>query len=485
MEKMKTDSKVRQALAKASHLYFFGIYFGEWAKYHTAQFQREIFQITENPDIPLAVIASFRGSAKSTIVTNSYPIWAIVGKPQKKFVVIASNTQRQARQHLANIKSMLEQNDLLKMDLGPFQEQDEWGSYSLVLPQYGARILAASSEQSIRGLRHGSSRPDLIIVDDVEDLESVKTREGRDKIYQWFSRDVIPAGELFQTKIMVVGNLLHEDSLIMRLKQSIKEGRHSGAIFRAYPLLDAAENVAWPDKYKTSADIELQRQIVGDDIAWQREFLLRIVADEGQIIKPEWIQYYDELPDSKIQENHYRFAGVGVDLASSQNSRADYVAMVSGKVFGYDDRTTIYILPHPINERMEFPSQVERLKQLSSILDPSKKSRLFIEDVQYQASLVQELQSKNYPAEGVKVHGQDKAARLVIISHYLKQGVVKFPRKGCEQLIQQLVGFGVEKHDDLADAFAILVNQVMIGNNKKMAMPEVWFCSRSRDSDLE
>jgi hypothetical protein len=34
---------------------------------------------------------------------------------------------------------------------------------------------------------------------------------------------------------------------------------------------------------------------------------------------------------------------------------------------------------------------------------------------------------------------------------------VLFPRYGCEQLIEQLTGFGVEKHDDLADAFAILI----------------------------
>jgi hypothetical protein len=31
-------------------------------------------------------------------------------------------------------------------------------------------------------------------------------------------------------------------------------------------------------------------------IPWQREMLLRIVADEDQIVKPEDIHYYDEIP---------------------------------------------------------------------------------------------------------------------------------------------------------------------------------------------
>lgn len=71
---------------------------------------------------------SFRGSAKSTIMTVSYPIWAIIGKLQKKFIVILSQTQYQARLHLANIKAELESNELLKQDLGPFYEvNEEWG----------------------------------------------------------------------------------------------------------------------------------------------------------------------------------------------------------------------------------------------------------------------------------------------------------------------------------------------------------------------
>lgn len=36
-------------------------------------------------------------------------------------------------------------------------------------------------------------------------------------------------------------------------------------------------------------------------------------------------------------------------------------------------------------------------------------------------------------------------------------GAVKFPRTGCEQLLAQLFGFGIEKHDDALDAFVYLI----------------------------
>jgi hypothetical protein len=131
---------------------------------------------------------------------------------------------------MMNIRTELEGNDVLKKDLGPFQEEsDEWGSFSLVFKKHGARITVASSEQSIRGIRHNEHRPDLIICDDVEDVQSTKTREGRDKTYNWLRGEVIPAGDK-NTRLIIVGNLLHEDSLLMRIKDEISKGKAKGIL---------------------------------------------------------------------------------------------------------------------------------------------------------------------------------------------------------------------------------------------------------------
>lgn len=36
-------------------------------------------------------------------------------------------------------------------------------------------------------------------------------------------------------------------------------------------------------------------------------------------------------------------------------------------------------------------------------------------------------------------------------------GIVKFWRHGCEQLLTQLLGFGLAKHDDAVDALVYLI----------------------------
>ncbi len=356
LEAIKKQRKVRRMLAQNSHYWFFAIYLSHYIKYPFAPFHQEMFQMTEDTANRLTVLVAFRGSAKSTLMTLSYVIWAILGIQQKKFVLILSQTQAQAKMHMANIKHELETNELLKADIGPFQEiSDEWGSSSIVLSNSGARITIASTEQSIRGLRHGEHRPDLVICDDVEDLQSVKTREGRDKTFQWLTGEVLPIGDQ-ETKILIIGNLLHEDSLLMRLKEGIENKKLQGRFF-AYPLLDDKNTIAWPEKFKTMDDIEKLRATIGTDAAWCREYLLRIISDADRVVHPEWIQYYDTIPQE--EGNNFRFTGTGVDLAISQKASADCTSMVTAKVFGHNEKLRVYILPNPINKRMDFPETVE------------------------------------------------------------------------------------------------------------------------------
>ncbi len=463
MDQMIKDKQVRVAITRQSHWYFFHFYFAHYVKYATAQFHKEMFDLTESEADENFFVVAFRGSAKSTIITTSYPLWSILGKPQKKYVLILCQTQVQAKQHMMNLRRELENNPILKRDLGPFKEDsNEWGSASIVFTQSGARITAASTDQSIRGLRHNQHRPDLIIGDDVEDIASTKTREGRNKTYQWFTGEVIPTGDR-NTRIVIVGNLLHEDSLLMRIKEDVEKKKIDG-VFKEYPLV-AGGSILWPGKYPTMDDIEKEKRKAGNEYAWQREYLLQIVPAEDQAIHREWIHYYDELPDdSELDAFNYprhKSIRVSVDLAISQSDTADYTAFVSALIHG-EVGAKIYILPNIINRRMTFPETVEMCKEVNKMhIKDGWHPTFFIEDVAYQRALPQQLKSEGlYDVKSVKLGMQDKRTRLVLTANLIKTSKVLFPRKGAEELIQQIVHFGVEKHDDLADAFSNLVLSV-------------------------
>lgn len=459
VNKMVKDRSVRTAITRDSFLYFFHFYYAHYVKYETADFQKEIFYHLEKSKTENLYIVAFRGSGKSTVITTAYPIWAILGKQQKKFCLIICQTQAQAKQHMMNLRSELEGNDILKRDLGPFREEsDEWGAHSLVFNKHNARITIASTDQSIRGLRHNEHRPDLFICDDIEDVQSTKTREGRNKTYNWLRGEVIPAGDK-DTRLIIVGNLLHEDSLLMRIKEEINQGITKG-IFREYPLLDDKGQCLWPGKYTCNADIEDEKMKVASDISWQREFLLNIVPDEDQVIHREWLQYYyvDKMPPKKHKA--FRATYSGVDLAISTKDTADFTSVVTARVFGRNERLRIFISANPINKKIAFPQQVELLKSHVSTDLNGPTDKLFVESVAYQDALPQMLSSQGIESEGVKPQN-DKRTRLMLTSSLIKNGTILFPETGCERLIEQIVGFGVEKHDDLADAFSLLIHKII------------------------
>jgi predicted phage terminase large subunit-like protein len=78
-----------------------------------------------------------------------------------------------------------------------------------------------------------------------------------------------------------------------------------------------------------------------------------------------------------------------------------------------------------------------------------------MEAVAYQQAAIEEMERRAFSVQAMHPI-KDKRARLRVAARYIKMGIVKFPRTGCE-LLTQLLGFGVEKHDDAVDALVYLI----------------------------
>ena len=260
LQSIISDSAVRKQLVKQSHEAFCSIYLSHHITHPYAFFHKEMFRMTESYDQKLNAVMAFRGSGKSTIMNLSNAIWSILGKHQKKFVLIISKSRLQSQSHFQNIKSELEDNDLLKQDLGPFQASStEWGAYSIELPLYGAKIMCIGSQQNIRGLKYKNRRPDLIICDDMEDIVSVQDKNTREMLYKWFLNEVMSIGDE-KTNIIILGNLLHDDSFMVRIKKLMIHNQLKGA-YHAYPLLDDNNKILWPQRYSVKDVLEIENNL--------------------------------------------------------------------------------------------------------------------------------------------------------------------------------------------------------------------------------
>ena len=456
LQTILSDRNMRASLTKESALYFATIYFPHYFGYGFAQFQFDMFRIVEDREGRLTVAITFRGSGKSTLFTTIAPLWCIMGIQQKKHVLIVCQTQEQARSHMASIKAELESNELLRSDLGPFKETNNtWNAMSLEFSKYGAKITAVSIDQGIRGLRYKQYRPDLIICDDIEDSSSVKTKEGRKRIHELYSSEIAPLGDL-NTKMIMVGNYLHPNSLLTTLRESLRSGKIQGAELFV-PLVNDEGQIAWPQKFSSLADIENLKAMVADNRIWMQEYMLKVIPEDDQLVRYEDIRWYDDIPAG--WEPYLRFRAAGIDLAISKDAKADYTAVVSGSVYRNGNDYHIFIDRNPTNKRFNFRETIDFMHGFKASFPGT---HLFVESTGYQRSLVQQLTSEGIDAHEVQIGNVSKQERLALVVNWIRRGQVHFPKEGATDLVNQIVNLGSELHDDLVDAFTLLMIQVMM-----------------------
>jgi predicted phage terminase large subunit-like protein len=181
---------------------------------------------------------------------------------------------------------------------------------------------------------------------------------------------------------------------------------------------------------------------------------------------------YSSIP-GVLHGEHHEYA-IGVDLAISQSDAADCTAMVTLDRRGWGRKTKIYVLPRPVNRRMTFNQTIDTIHLLN---DRFHRPKFYVESVAYQESAVQALKADGLNAIGVKPRA-DKRSRLNMIADKIERGIVLFPETGCEELLAQLTGFGVEKHDDLVDALTMsileLMNEERTSGSMRIGSNTIW-----------
>lgn len=164
---------------------------------------------------------------------------------------------------------------------------------------------------------------------------------------------------------------------------------------------------------------------------------------ENAIIHPDWIAYGD-LPAS------FDELVLGVDLAASEKTRADYTALVlvgrKGELF--------YVV-----EVLEFRAvgNVEKIRRICDLRKEYGNFKVVVEKVAYQSSFegdwkveMKRRHLHGFTCEMVVPKG-DKDSRLEGISGVFANDIVRFNRKAkCGRLVSQLLRLDIE-HDDLSD----------------------------------
>ncbi|MEN5083690.1 phage terminase large subunit [Bosea sp. TWI1241] len=192
-----------------------------------------------------------RGSAKSTMGTQLFTLWCAIIRV-KHFIIIGMDAYEQAALMLEAIKIELEDNPRLLMDFPEACGEGRVWREGEMVTRTGTRFQAVGSRQKVRGRRHGPYRPDLVVLDDIENDENVRSPDFRQKLETWVLKAVEPLGPADGSiDIVVFGTLLHHDAVLKRLGDRKGWELHTFRAVMEFPvrmdLWDAFSEIAQND----------------------------------------------------------------------------------------------------------------------------------------------------------------------------------------------------------------------------------------------
>lgn len=229
-------SEQRVAQAKIDYDFFRRTYFPH---YYTLDGTSELQEDLEQTFLRISTkrelgekfgYAAPRGFGKSTDSSIVFPIW-LLAYDFKKFITIFSDAIELTETLIESIKIELIENDNLKMDYPHISGATPIWKVGEFVSQNNIKIKGFGSGKRVRGIKHGIHRPDMVIIDDLENDENVRSRKQRDKLEKWLDSAIEFLGSLSgELDILYIGTTLHRDSVLAR---KLKLAFWNPKIFRA------------------------------------------------------------------------------------------------------------------------------------------------------------------------------------------------------------------------------------------------------------
>jgi len=407
---------------------------------NTPEFHKEIYDLYQSNERFVAIAAP-RGHAKSTITDLVYLAWLIVHK-KVKFVLLTSDTFSQSVLFLETLKAEIEGNDRLIEFYGDLKS-DKWSDKEIVCN--GVMVRAIGAGMKVRGLKYLNHRPDLILVDDLENDELVENMERREKLERWFNGALIPSMDK-NGRLIMIGTILHYDSLLAKIVIGDGYPEFKKKIYRA---INGGEAL-WPEHLNIGELNRIKEQYIskGQAYLFYQEYQNDPISGENRKFKLEKFKYYDEKDIAGKELSTY----ITYDRAYSVEKTADFTGIV---VLSVDIENNWYVRQA---ERFK-GEEKELINKMFGLKDYYKPSKQGIEQKAFQHTLKpwleDEMRRRNnfFTIEELKDLGRSKNMRIEGLLPRFETGTLYF-KKEHKDLIDELITFPKGIHDDLADALA-------------------------------
>ena len=430
-----------------------------------------------------------RQHAKTAYGTNIYPVHQAVYR-HRTFIIVVSETVTVAgtfiqwgNRQLKFNRKLIEDFGMLLFERPSSNEIDNKEEY---VTQNGVKVMARGAGGQMRGMRYGSTRPQLMILDDLESEEDVRTKEQRAKILAWFNEEALPAIDKSKGKVIYVGTILSFDSLldiVIREDKRFRSRRYKAVESYATnsDLWDEWKDIYLADdedaskKARQFYEDNEDKMLEGTKLLWgeywtyydfmvlltnmgvksfTQEYQNEPTDEERQIFKVEQFFYYDE--GQTFSHEQFEFYA-GIDFAMGKE-KGDFSAMVT---LAKNRTTGVCYVVDVFNKRLHPKEFIEviidrvRTYQYTLIAIEAQMAQEFFAD-----TLGDRLQDLGYPAHTRLVPVKQrtrKELRIEAMSPDVHNGRIRY-KKSQTELIGQYEKYPMVAYDDMVDATEMAYN---------------------------
>lgn len=427
-----------------------------------------IFDLIDS-DAQRIAIAAPRGSGKTSI-SLAKAAQGILFR-ERKFIPWISVSHDGAALQTENLKRELATNHEIKNLFGSMKskttsEMDEtfskkaWVAFASE-DNSGTLVMPRGCGQQIRGVLFGSHRPDLFVIDDLEDPDEVKSDELRQQRKDWFWADLMKSPSRFSSnwKIIYIDTLKHEDSLLQDLLdspdwESVRlEICDDNVETRAPEIMPQEELNREYESHKNAGNLDI----------FYREFRNLPTASEDQSFQQNMFRYFepteldrpfenvvivDPAKTVKLHSAESAIVGVGID----QVGHGIYARDIDADKMYPDD---LYSRSIDMAVRLGAHVLAVEVTSLNEFITQPFKNEI-------------SRRGLNIEFVELKARGGTNAAskeqRVKALVPYYRQGLIFHNPYNCAALEAQLLSFPRSKRWDIMDALAYIVELLDYGN---------------------
>ncbi len=459
----KLDDETKEILAWCVHSTrnFAEIFLEEEFDKPFSSGHKRAFALMDAPGIQRKVIVAHRGIGKTTIA-RAYSERNILYR-HKKFIVPASASAHLATMQGENIKADLQENVRIRGAFGEIRSKEF--SKEMWTTNTGITVMPRGSGQQVRGLLKRGNRPDLFILDDIEDDESVRNPEQREKTSDWLFNTVLGAVEKSDPnwQVLVLGTLLHEDSLLNNLLED--PAWESETISLCEVMGDRYVSL-WPE-HMTDAqiveEVEMYRRR-GKLAGFYREYMNACLPAEDAAFTDKMFKYYEET-ELNLDKDPQVETVVIYDPAKSVKAKSDETAIVG---------VGVNLVNHALYVRDVVSGKWHPDEQYERVFEMCAKLR--VRTIGMEVTSLNEFLTHPFLNEiikrGLALHVVDlsprgnksKLDRIAALSPFYRMGHVFHNRAVTAGLEAQLLQFPRSRRDDIMDALAYVVQMLSLGD---------------------